>query len=275
MGRSSQNKEKRRRWLIAEVLSGLLLVLLLLLIARQVFQRAQISAEERSAAGLVQTSTAAPSPRPEEGGLETAHPTAEPPSRQDLIQTLRQQNQNTVGILEFDADRVMYVCQGEDNRYYMTHTFDHSENPAGMIYMDYRNSLEPRSDNLILYGHNMNDGSRFGTLKRFTLSEYLLANPVFRFSDPYETVEYLPFAIFYTTVLTDDPAYFKFDRTDFVDDVDFNAYVKEVRARSVLNLPVEVTSGDRLLTLATCSNAHDRGRLVIVCREKHDKDPAG
>lgn len=257
-------REKRRirqRWLAVERICLLIAAAMLILIANRLIARARIANEEQSAAAVMESiSTPAPA-------AAIAGPSAEP-TLQPAIAKLMEQNPDAVGLLQFDGSRTMYVCQAEDNVWYMDHRFDGSEDPAGMIYMDFRNSLRPRSDNLILYGHNMADGSRFGTLKRFQDIDYLLKNPVFTLADRYETVEYVPFAIFNTTVLPNDPAYFPFDQTDFATEADFNAYVEAVHARSIHYLPGSVRYGDRLLTLATCSNAHDRGRLVIVCREE-------
>ena len=182
------------------------------------------------------------------------------------------QNEDTVGLLHFDGDRTLYVCQTTDNSYYMTHRFDRSEDPAGMIYMDYRNALWPRSANLILYGHNMRDGSRFGTLKRFEKTEHIEEYPIFQLAERYETVDYMPFAVFHTSVDAADESFYPYDQIDFADENGFNRYVRDVKERSILDLPVEVAYGDRLLTLVTCHSGIDRGRLVIVCREVKPED---
>ena len=255
------NRAARWLWLVAEILCIAVLAVVVLMIIGRLTDRGAVSREEQASTRAMQAVEPADSP-------ETTPEPEKPPVIQPAIAALQAQNPDAVGLLKFDADRSLYVCQGDDNYHYMYHQFDGTENPAGMIFMDYRNTLLPRSDNLILYGHNMRDGSRFGTLKRFTEAEYLLNHPIFTFADAYETVEYLPFAVFHTTVIEEDEAYFAFDRTDFADEAAFDAYIAEVKSRSVLDLPVEVNHGDKLLTLATCSSAHDRGRLVIVCKEK-------
>jgi len=228
-------------------------VALLLVIAHRIISSCRIAGEEESAAAVLR---------------EMGH-YGEPASleMQPEIMALREENPDAVGLLQFEGDRSLYVCQGADNSYYMNHRFDGSEDPAGMIYMDFRNGLNPRSDNLILYGHNMRDGSRFGTLRRFEDAAYLEKYPVFRLCELYETVDYAPFAIFHTTVLTDSPDYYPFDQTEFSDKTDFDRYVADVKARSVLDIPLDVQYGDRLLTLATCHSGLERGRLVIVCCE--------
>lgn len=52
----------------------------------------------------------------------------------------------------------------QDNSYYLRHSFMDRENRAGCIFMDYRNaSFEDK--NVVIYGHNITDGSMFGSLK--------------------------------------------------------------------------------------------------------------
>ena len=179
---------------------------------------------------------------------------------QELLQT----NGDLVGMVGFD-DMALYVCQGEDNSYYASHRFNGSEDPAGMIYMDYRCSAWPLGQNTILYGHNMRDGSRFGKLNRMTRAKYLAEHPYVRYATLYEIRDYKPIAVFYANV---DPAaadYFDFAVTDFPDADSFTAYVQEVKRRSVVELPATAQYGDNLLTLATCSEEGIGGRLIIVC----------
>ena len=264
MTRSGRRRAMKhnRRWRIVEMVCLAVFALALFMMAGKLVSQREIAEEERDAAAYLQQMENTPKADPENSVPEPLHEV------QPAIQKLLEQNDDAVGLLSFEDDRTLYVCQAEDNYYYMTHRFDGSEDPAGMVFMDYRNTLSPRSDNLILYGHNMRDGSRFGTLGKFREMEYVLQYPVFTFADLYDTVEYVPFAVFTTTVLKDDPAYFAFDQTDFADAEAFNAYVDAVRERSELDFPVEVKYGDRLLTLATCASDYERGRLVIVCRAK-------
>lgn len=257
--------QKRRKRLLG-LLEGsfiLLLISLAAVIVVRTLSAGHISAEEQAAAVHYQDITA----------VQTENDTpaiSESPEIQPEIAALMEQNSDAVGLLHFEGDRTLYVCQTTDNVYYMNHRFDKSEDPAGMIYMDFRNSLWPRSDNLILYGHNMRDGSRFGTLKRFEKKDYILKYPIFQLVGKYETVDYVPFAVFHTTVLTDDGSYYPFDQVDFEDEAAFQQYVHDAKSRSVLNIPVDVAYGDKLLTLATCHSGLERGRLVIVCREVKD-----
>ncbi len=186
---------------------------------------------------------------------------------QPIISEMMLENPDAVALLNFADNRSRYVCQTTNNDFYMTHKFDGSDDAAGMVFMDFRNVLEPRSQNIILYGHNQRDGSRFGILKRFESKEYLKEYPIFQLIDRYRTANYVPFAILHISVIPGDPDYFYFEQIDFDSDEDFYAYIFEAKSRSILKIPVEVDSSDNLLTLATCHSGIDGGCLVIILRE--------
>lgn len=257
---------KKKSLLVLEISLLIIFLMLSTVIVQKLIGHSRIASEERSAAEFLDAfEHIAAEASAATGELE---PDLSPmPEAQREIVELQAQNPDAVGLLHFEGDRTLYVCQATDNSYYMTHRFDGSEDPAGMIYMDFRDSLWPRSDNLILYGHNMRDGSRFGTLRRFERSSYMKKFPVFQFVELYETAEYVPIAIFHTTVLTTDPDYYPFDRVNFTDGADFDQYISDVKSRSLINIPLTAEFGEKLLTLVTCSSSMDRGRLVIVLRE--------
>ncbi len=66
------------------------------------------------------------------------------------------------------------VVQGTDNSYYLTHTFSGEEHISGCIFMDCVNKTDFTDDNTILYGHNMKDGSMFGS---FSHKRYAADHP--------------------------------------------------------------------------------------------------
>lgn len=264
--RGRTGRGKRRFFALAEGTLILVFVILAAVIGRRMLAAQRIRKEERAAAEAYRLLA------PDAGAASQKADNTEPPEIQAEIRELMQQNEDAVGILHFDEDRTLYVCQTTDNRYYMTHRFDRSEDPAGMIYMDYRDSLWLRSANLILYGHNMRDGSRFGTLKRFEKTEHIKEYPIFQLAERYETVDYVPFAVFHTSVDTAEDSFYPYDQIDFASENEFNRYIRDVKERSILDLPVDVSYGDRLLTLVTCHSGINRGRLVIVCRERKPED---
>jgi len=81
---------------------------------------------------------------------------------------LRAINGDIVAWIQIPGIGVDYpVVQGEDNEHYLHYTFDGKANKAGSIFLDYRNRADFADRKVILYGHNMKDGSMFSNLKKY------------------------------------------------------------------------------------------------------------
>lgn len=81
---------------------------------------------------------------------------------------LRAINKDIVAWIQIPGIGVDYpVVQGKDNNHYLHYTFDGKENKAGSIFLDYRNRADFKDSKVILYGHNMKDGSMFSNLKKY------------------------------------------------------------------------------------------------------------
>ena len=121
-------------------------------------------------------------------------------------------------------------------------------------------------ENLIIYGHNMRNGTMFGQLSSFGERAFLLENAVVRFDTLYENALYVPFAMFEASMDEDDAHYFDVRQIVF-DETSFELFVLRLRNRSVLDVPVDVSYGDQLLTLVTCSYNDDDGRYIVALRK--------
>lgn len=81
---------------------------------------------------------------------------------------LRAINKDIVAWIQIPGIGVDYpVVQGKDNEHYLHYTFDGKANKAGSIFLDYRNRKDFTDSKVILYGHNMKDGSMFSNLKKY------------------------------------------------------------------------------------------------------------
>ena len=89
------------------------------------------------------------------------------------IEKLQEINPDFTGILSIPGLGLTYpVVQGADNEKYLHCTFEGKKNPAGCLFIDHTNSRFYTDDNTIIYGHNMKDGSMFGSLKRFIKEDF-------------------------------------------------------------------------------------------------------
>lgn len=84
------------------------------------------------------------------------------------FEELRKINEDIVAWIQIPGIDVDYpVVHGEDNEYYLHHTFQKEANKAGSIFLDYRNRADFTEQRVIIYGHNMKDGSMFSNLKKY------------------------------------------------------------------------------------------------------------
>ena len=208
-------------------------------------------------------------------GCALAEPVAEAtlPPMQESFAELYAQNPHVVGWLEMDPDIALPVVQW-DNSFYMDHDFDGNESVAGTLFVDSRNTLWPQDDHILIYGHNMKDGSMFGSLNNYRNVGFLRATTCIQFNTIYGDAQYVPFALFDASMTKDDPNYFKLIRLNFSEEQPFDAFLEDVQSRSLFNIPVDVNEDDQLLSLVTCSYSMDNGRFIILCRKlREDETP--
>lgn len=162
---------------------------------------------------------------------------------------------------------VMYTP--EDGEKYIYANFEGKFSAAGSLFIDDSCSMEPESDNLIIYGHNMKNNSMFGTLTDYEEEDYWKEHPVISFSTLYEEREYEVIAAFYDRVYYQHETCFKFYQfIDAEDEQHFEEAITYYRKKALYDTGVEASYGDRLITLVTCAYHIENGRFVVVAREK-------
>ena len=166
------------------------------------------------------------------------------------FKALREKNPDTVGWLYVGSCGISYpIVQGEDNDYYMNHTFEGTVNSSGTIIMDYRDDKYLKDWNTFIYGHNMKNGSMFGSLKKLLKDETLYD------SDPYIYV-YLPGYIYRYKIFSyykdkpDSKMYWTADTLQ-----EYRQYIRDALSLSVRDLGVETSEENNMVTLVTCSGS--------------------
>ena len=166
------------------------------------------------------------------------------------FKALREKNPDTVGWLYVGSCGISYpILQGEDNDYYMNHTFEGTVNSSGAIIMDYRDDKYLKDWNTFIYGHNMKNGSMFGSLKKLLNDETLYD------SDPYIYV-YLPGYIYRYKIFSyykdkpDSKMYWTADTLQ-----EYRQYIRDALSLSVRDLGVETSEDNNMVTLVTCSGS--------------------
>lgn len=213
-------------------------------------------------------------PAPSQDPFPDAKAEDQPPVQERFI-GLAAQNPDTVGRLTFGPVKAQAVVQS-DNSFYMNHGFDRKESKSGALFLDERNKLWPMDQNMIIYGHNMRDGSMFGDMDEYRKPAYLKAHPLIAFSTIYdaEDVIYVPIALFDASMAPDNKDYFKVRRPNFSDELELNSWLEDARSRSLYDFGADANAQDTFITLVTCSYSQDDGRFIMIGRRMRDGETA-
>lgn len=187
---------------------------------------------------------------------------------QDRFIPLLQINPETVGWIKVGnlADEpVVY----RDNEFYLNHDFYQKKSSSGTVFVDVENTDLENDKYVIVYGHDLRDGSKFGSLKEYLNIEQLKNNIVIEWSSLYssEAEKYVVFSVFDSSMLEENKNYFDLRRFDEIDLDGTKKFIEEIRERSLYDIPVDVTAEDKIMVLVTCSYKHEDGRLLIFCRK--------
>ena len=146
----------------------------------------------------------------------------------------------------------------DDNDYYLRRDLNGDDATAGTLFLDMRCEPDFSSQNTIIYGHHMKNGSMFGTLKAFADKEFFEANKHGTIYLPRETLTLEFFA--YLVVSHRDAEIYSIEPGE-----DYLDYVKQ-NARHFRD--VALTGEDNLVTLSSCSYEFNNARMVLLARTK-------
>ena len=206
--------------------------------------------------------------------LATTEPVVTDPQMLPHMAEIYAKNQDVVGWVKIDRTKLDYPVMHtpEDPEKYIHLNFEQRYTYGGLPFLQGDCYMDPESDNLIIYGHNMNDGSMFATLMYYTEQEYWKLHPQVQFSTLYEDRTYDIVAAFYDRVYYNYEDVFKFYQFIEVEDEDaFNEAMAYYKEHSLYDTGVTAEYGDRLLTLVTCAYHHQYGRFVVVARQSMDQ----
>ena len=149
---------------------------------------------------------------------------------------------------------------------YLTTTFDGNTNPSGCPFIAYDADISFRYQNTFIYGHNMKDGSIFGTLKKVYHDPSNALDPYFYiWTRDGKVMKYRVFAAY--VVEDDSPMY----AIPFSDDT-YDKYINEAFSHGVFNTYVAFTKEEReamnkrnpIVTLSTCYGSAGTSKRLLI-----------
>ena len=176
---------------------------------------------------------------------------------------LKEQNNETIAWLKVNNTNVEYtVVKGTNNSFYLNHSFDKSNNSAGWIFADYRNKFDNTDKNIVIYGHNMRDGSMFGSMLNILNAKWY-ENEENTNITLYTENEKCMYKVFSVYKIENEDYYIK---TEFKNDNEFEEFIKTLKKRSIKDFNVDVSKDDNILTLSTCAN-NNKYRVVLHAKK--------
>lgn len=167
---------------------------------------------------------------------ETSAEPTEQPAAEHNIKALIAENADCIGWLSIDGTNISYPVMHtpSDPQKYLRRNFYGKYSQSGVPFLDGRCDLQ--STNLIIYGHNMKNGTMFADLKKYVDRDFLNAHRTVKF----ETMD----GIRYFTV------------TDVLKANTSDAWYDRITAEY-----------GRRLILSTCYGSGKDGRLLIIAAE--------
>lgn len=167
---------------------------------------------------------------------ETSAEPTEQPAAEHNIQALIAENADCIGWLSIDGTNISYPVMHTppDPQKYLRRNFYGKYSQSGVPFLDGRCS--PQSTNLIIYGHNMRNGTMFAGLKKYVDRDFLNAHRTVKF----ETAEGVQ----------------TFTVTEVLKTNTSDAWYDRIAAED-----------GRQLILSTCYGSGKDGRLLIIAAE--------
>lgn len=189
---------------------------------------------------------------------ETDYHTSEKPPIEVDWESLKAINSDIVAwVYVEDVDISYPVVHTTDDDYYLHRTFEKKDNFAGSIFVEYKNSGAFSDPNTIVYGHNMKNGSMFGSLSDVESKETYKEHPWFWILTPDGNYRYRMFSIRKAAVSDETYTLFMGTGQSFVD------WCEDMYANSDVSLQKPDFSLDSLVvTLSTCTTDSDH-RFVV------------
>lgn len=209
--------------------------------------------------------------------LEAVVPEAETETETEIVDTtlycepvydfdeLHQQNEDIYAWITAPETQVDYpVLQSAEDNYYLNRNLDHSSGYPGCVYTNKCNAKDFSDYITVLYGHNMKNGSMFGSIHKFEKEEFFDAN---REIVVYTEEKRLTYDIYASVKFSDVYIPAAYDpltttgRDNFVKDVQDFVAGSDV---SHIREDVEIGEEDKLIVLSTCVNGERPKRYLVV-----------
>ena len=177
-------------------------------------------------------------------------------------------NPHTIGWINIENTAIDYpVLRTADNEFYLTHDAEGSDSKYGAIFMDFRNAVPSMQQHIIIYGHNMKNGTMFHDLVNYKQPDFFEQNRrIYLLWDGMDT-EWEVFCAYIVEPDTIYPIQTSFDDEDaFASAMNDAIKYAGTVSPSVIDQTITIQPSDQVLSLITCTYEYDDSRYVVMAR---------
>lgn len=189
-------------------------------------------------------------------------------------QVLYEENNDLFGWIRIEGTKIDYPVMHtpENPNFYLHRSWEREESIQGTIYIDDRTTED--TENIIIYGHHMRDGSMFGSLKKYYSEPgYYEEHKYIQFDTLYEHATYEIIAVSKAIVYypegpkPPEGEYLYYEHVELDSEEEFDAYINAIKQNAYFETGVTAQYGDQLITLSTCDYWTENARLIVVARK--------
>lgn len=186
----------------------------------------------------------------------------------DGIRKLAAKNSDFVGWLSIDDTVIDYpvMKSSESNpEYYLHRDFDRNYSYSGTLFIG--EGCNADSDLFIIYGHNMNAGTMFGSLDSYQDASFAETHKYIVFHTVAGYRVYRVFAAFRSKIYKeneDADAFRYYDAVGKTDQGKYSEYVEAIRSLSLISMNDAPVYSQQMMLLSTCAYHTDDGRFVVA-----------
>lgn len=188
---------------------------------------------------------------------------------------LYEENNDLYGWIEIEDTTINYpvMFTPDDPNFYLDKNWNKEVcvNSVGTsIYIS--GETTPDSENIIVYGHHMNNSRMFGALGLYKDKEYYENHKYIQFDTLYEKQTYEIISVskgkvYYYEGQAPDGEYLFYDHIELDTSEEFDEYVRQMKNNAWYEIETTAEFGDQLITLCTCDYWTKNARLIIVAKK--------
>lgn len=182
-----------------------------------------------------------------------------PGETKESFEELQRINPEVIGWLDVYGTNIDYpLVQAEDDWKYVNTSAKGEYSLTGSLFLSHENSKDFSDFNNIIYGHNMTPKVMFGNIKDFRRKAYFNAH---EYGDLFDGVRHqgIHFFAFLSADAYDGNVYQIVSGTE-----QRTKYVSYLLSMATHRRKLEISQGERIVLLSTCSNQETNKRDILV-----------